>query len=654
MQNDGNNTGCPCTVCASQGKGKIPNITPSMYCNGLESALNSSTLKGVGQSLPLRNNLQTERDASMARHAETPEVKRRVGRPPKWTPVTKVDDEGNPDVYRILIDKLQEQKSIDEPVKEPMSMDWRAERSLLPPMLDRYVRQPAWIPRVGEIVLFIKTIGASQRVSYDDKSRQYRIYDSDEAGFTEFPRWEAGIVGQVASESLRLDDLVSETDKSHNVIYSGFRVEAFPDPNSNEKPDSKRYKYVPLHHLRPFVFWQEYLRDIPEKLWHPTLRHAMTVSSTVSLLEKYRFKGSWPKAELLCKGLYLGSELILVGDAVRLMPKDGNGPVEDVLKITSIKLIFSNLDKSSRSDDDEGHPYNTAIHVYGQGFTTNPDRATNVTVDGEATLPSMSGYESLLPMHHPRQRLRIPFNRVLGRCFEAEAMSQWFPASDTKARLNAGAEGMRHARVYSSKTYLRIDQGRTWFWADTRAEAMDLESLNAQEVGRYDKSRDPYRWRACIEIIDGLVEQQKLQSDSSSMAKDLARPGRPLLGYNSMRNNLVRSALQAAADTETEIGGQGVISGEASAMNAGNANSGIKRTLVHSIERGYDYDQKGAGGDGVVISDDSDEDPDSSKGASERQNRDPNKDVNQLQAADTQTRSASQTPKKQRVAIVID
>ena len=594
------------------------------------------------------------------------EAKRGSGRQPTWSPLGKVDDEGTPDVYRILIDGLQEERIIDEHVKEPMSMDWRAERALMPAMFHRLAKQPYWTPRVGEIVLFIRTIGTTQEICFDDACRQYRIYDSNQAAFIGYPRWEAGVVGQASEEELHLDELVHEKGRKVNITYSGFRVEAFPDPNSNEKPDSKQYKYVSLHHTRPFVFWQDHLGSVPEKLWHPTIKHALTIMSTVSLVEKYHFRGTWPVAELLCKGMYIGSEFIVLGDLVRLMPKEKNDPVEDVLKITSIKLIFSNLDKASDNDYDEGHPYNSAIHVIGTAYTTNPNRAGRDVMEIDALdgpfLKTVSGYERLYRMHGAKQSLRVPFKRILGRCFEAEAMMLWFPPANKVqykvANLDIGAEGIRDARSYSSKTYLRVKEGRAWFWADTRVEALDLGSFNAQEVGRYDEDREPYRWRTCIKIMDGMAgfQESGFDEDAGCQAKELAGPSKPLLGY-STKNSLVRSALQAA--TESELGSSVQSNREDDLAATANRTYVMKRNFAQSIGNPSNPTIS-SDGKSVIIdisNEDCDEMPDSEstrQSAVEQSLNGLAENIGRLQAGDGISHSAPQTPKKQRVEVVID
>jgi hypothetical protein len=47
----------------------------------------------------------------------------------------------------------------------------------------------------------------------------------------------------------------------------------------------------------------------------------------------------------------------------------------DVLKVTAIKLVLPNLDAASDNDNDDGHHYNSAIHIQGNSYTLDCNRA---------------------------------------------------------------------------------------------------------------------------------------------------------------------------------------------------------------------------------------------------------------------------------------
>jgi len=457
------------------------------------------------------------------------------------------DDEGSPDVYRNCINRLKKEGFLDTVISEPLSMDWRAERQLVPSLLDNIMNQPLWEPRIGELVLFVRDLNAGEEVHFDEATRVYKIYRPNAGTFSGLPRWQAGVIAQPSEEPVNLEDLVSESNKTSNVTYSGFRVEAFPDPNGDDKSYSKQYKYLPMHQIRPFSFWQELLHGIPDQQYDRTLRHAFAATSTFSLVEKYHFKGTWPTADVLCRGLYIGSELISVGDIVRLVPADDE-LVTDILKVTSIKLRFTNLDEASDNDYDDGNPYNSAVHVTGIAFTTQPARAYSSEALPVRPGPSsilhagFAGYDEFYARQEPGKKTQVPFHRVLGRCYEAEAMALWFPEGassiDQTADLSKGLSGLLKARKYSSDNYRRIQADKTWFWGDCRTDSLDLETLNSQEVGRRDPDRDPKKWRKELRVIDGVADA----AEKASLRQERATL-RDARGYAFGDSSLVRSAL---------------------------------------------------------------------------------------------------------------
>ncbi|KAJ9644153.1 hypothetical protein H2199_004021 [Coniosporium tulheliwenetii] len=303
-----------------------------------------------------------------------------------------MDDEGNPDVYRNLIDKLKREDTVDEPIMEPMTMDWRAKRESLPAYLDRVSQQPMWMPLV-----------------------------------------EAGVVGQTPAEEVRIEDLVTEPHKQYQVNYSGYRVEPLPDPNGKDKSLSKQHKYVPLHYIRPFDFWQDFLKGIPEEKWHPTIKHALTVTTTLSFVEKHCFTGTWPTTRISCRALFLGPEFLTL-------------------------------------DDTDKTPIDPASKELPRG---------------------LEGYEPLYRLYDPAKFLRVPFYR-----------------------------------------------------ADTRAEALDLETLNSVELAAIEETRDPKAWRACIRVMERVADER----DRVEVKKALLAQ-RPLRVSGRLEEAGVEVAIQEEGET---------------------------------------------------------------------------------------------------------
>ncbi|EAT81200.2 hypothetical protein SNOG_11492 [Parastagonospora nodorum SN15] len=231
-----------------------------------------------------------------------------------------VDDEGTPDIYRNLIDKLRRHVDIDEIIEQPLSPDWLAEKEVLPGILQNLKEQDQWLPRIGEIVLYLRDLPASVEVMQHEQTGEYQLYDEEAEVFLGPPRWQAGLVGEVPTTELPSIADLHRSDTGASVIYSGVRIEPLPSLDALDKSLSKRHKYVPLRQVRPFALWRELLKQVPQEEWHVTVINALTVSSTMSLFGQYRFRGSWPEAFIYCYGIHFGSEVFTIGDTIRLLP----------------------------------------------------------------------------------------------------------------------------------------------------------------------------------------------------------------------------------------------------------------------------------------------------------------------------------------------
>ncbi|KJX99729.1 hypothetical protein TI39_contig352g00062 [Zymoseptoria brevis] len=422
----------------------------------------------------------------------------------------QVDQEGMVDVYRLLLDKVKEagtEGSTLEMFADQVSPDWRAGHELVEELLSK--KDPMYSPRYGELVLFTRSGPENTN-----------------------PRWEVGVVTQLPVEPISDEDLLEvPPTKTHNVSYSGFRVEPMPEPNNNQKQYSSQHKYVPLHSIRPLSLWRHCLKGDADSQTHPTLRHALTVASSFCTVGPIKFQGTWPSASLYMRGCFIGPELVVLGDTVRLMPRlsDDQDSVTDIMIISSIRLRFVNMDEANDDDYDGEIPYNTCLHVLGKAYTLNPAKGHR----GDDTKPALPRpdlaiYGTWYPMvdpDEPKAKLEIPFARILGKCFEESAMEAWLsppsttPASSFQA-VNArpmppykpdfsrGLEAIREARQYSADNDSRIDREseKSWFWAETRIEQLDLHEVNGRFVGVKDQTRDKVQmkaWRQALKVLDG-------------------------------------------------------------------------------------------------------------------------------------------------------
>lgn len=459
----------------------------------------------------------------------------------------QVDEEGTPDIYRSLIDKLKNagpEGEVDEPIVESMSPDWRMGHAMLMDLLEDWSELPNYVPRQGELVMFVRNLAPNEGLGWDSSAQRYRVVDNNAMAWLDVPKWEAGVVTQLPTEAVTDEDLMGiPAGKQHSVVNAGFRIEPLSSPSSVSKSYTKQHKYVSLHATRPLALWRECLHGLDEKDWHPTVRHALTVTSSCCVIGKYHFRGTWPDATIFSQGLYIGPELVQIGDTVRLYPRSGDRQkVTDVMIITAIKMQLVNLDEASDDDQDDGHPYNTCIHISGRLYTQDPRRSFDAVgkepISSASPLlsPSMKELGTWYHVCDPKNvkaRIEVPYQRVIGRCYESTALKAWssapegmpaptasgFQAVNAKpiikindktenVDVSLGLAGILEARTYSQEHDIRIDKasGKTWYWADTRIEQLDLHEVNDRFVGIKDDSRNRQKvdgWRKALKALDG-------------------------------------------------------------------------------------------------------------------------------------------------------
>ncbi|KAK0249452.1 hypothetical protein B0A54_03703 [Friedmanniomyces endolithicus] len=582
LMEHGSAFGCNCKMCVGGSR-----------ASGVGAAGEKGSSKGDRQSPHFAPSTATASRAQSYAPLPPPGPKL-IGRPKKQQDVEmaplprrkQVDEEGTPDALRMLLDKLKTagtEGKIDEPIFESLSPEWRTGHTMLMETLREWPKLPSYVPRVGELVLFVRSLASDESLGWDKDT--WRVLAGRE--WADKPRWEAGVITQMPTEAITDDDLKGvPVGKEHNVVGAGFRVEPLPQPNSVDKSLTRKHKYVPLHAIRPLALWKECLSGVEQPEWHPTVSNALIVASSFCVLGKYHFKGTWPEATVFAQAVYLGPEIVAVGDAVRLHNKTGDmepASVTDIMVITAIKVRIVNLDDASDDDLDNEPPYNTCTHISGRVYTQDPTRS----FDGIGKLP-ISAASPLFPIdlgglgtwYHvtdpkkPKARIEVPFHRVIGRCYESAALEAWFtPPSDvsppsgfqavnskpptiqvndraldtaSSVNISRGLQGILEARAYSVKRDIRIakDEGKTWFWADTRVEQLDIQEVNSRFVGARNEMRSKdclARLRKALEALDGKIGG--------------------LEGYNAARRE--REEKVARKREALEGGGSGLVAGSA-------------------------------------------------------------------------------------------
>ncbi|KAJ9616839.1 hypothetical protein H2200_000559 [Cladophialophora chaetospira] len=477
------------------------------------------------------------------------------------------DAEGTEDIYKEQLKTLyahkDSRKGIEDDIREPNSIDWRAEHSWVPPTahdwsgtdhvqqsLTSIEHQHTFVPRVGELVLFCPTFLDQHYLMLDEEAQQYKFYSFDQKCFHGFPAWRAGVIATIPSQTdadgpIDFPDIQDLPKKQNSLNTSGFRVETFPDPNNvYDKTASKQYKDLPLRNIRPLNHWQMLLRGIPRTKWHPSIENALTCMTTISLLEKFYFKGDWDAeqhrygvekkahASIRCKGVYIGAELITVGDAVRINPEQGKR-CTDVLVVESIRLQLRDVKPEHVLPESPLLSTQTYITLVGKAYTINRARhiekapqpgsqPTKISPEEAKTIFRPVGaalYGPWYTLHGPQHRYEISHDQILGRMHEGAAVQLWtgllqrkpFNSEEQmKPSLDYDLKGVEEGRVYAIHADERLAEAHTeallWFWADTRAEALDVQTFNGIEVGRYDKTRDKETlelWRTHLKILNG-------------------------------------------------------------------------------------------------------------------------------------------------------
>ena len=551
LMDNGGPIGCQCKVCSGNKRASTGGVTSGS--NGARSVSPARTSRYFAQTQP-KPNAPQQAPPGPLQNATT----RSIGAPllsqgrlssptPPRAPRKQVDEEGTTDVFRVLLDELKaadEDVVIDRKIVESTSPDWRVGHDLLKELLDDWKSQPRFAPRTGELVLYVSDLKAEETLAWDEDLHTWRKAEQDTGTLLARPKWEAGVITQMPLQHIDAGDLTNLPNAKDNVVNSGYRVEPLSKPGDDGKRYAKQHRYLPLHGLRPLTYWQDCLHDLPEQEWHPTVKHAISVTNTFCVIGRDRFKAvrdelSGSQATVFCRGAYIGSELITVGDAVRLLPnpdEQKSNEVTDILVVTAIKLRLVNIDDAGNDDWDDGRPYNICLHISGKAFTLDRKRSFDgvgkipIPSDSDLLPPGLQGYGQWYHFTDPKQtkaRLEVPYTRFFGRVQESIALETWFQAPISPKspqngiqqfrkpamaagykRLGRGLSGLVQARAYAHAEDPRIDKaaGKSWFWADTRVEALDLHEVNNRFVGPKDDSRDKEQmadWRKALKALDG-------------------------------------------------------------------------------------------------------------------------------------------------------
>ncbi|KAI9744457.1 MAG: hypothetical protein M1818_001986 [Claussenomyces sp. TS43310] len=331
-------------------------------------------------------------------------------------------------------------------------------------------------PRKGELVLFYENFFPALKL--DPLTQQLRIYDTAGTAPGTFPPWKVGVVAEIPERIPTIADLtmsMSVANRGEQEQPAQYLVELYRDTTSLRRSVASRVQSVDLSHIRPFNVAHEILTGQSQNSWHPSIKEAFKALNTVCFVAPKVTTGVWPRAHISCGGVWIGAELIILHDVVRLMPQESQEIIDTVMLIHDIRLEF---DETLR----EG---GTEAHLIGTLFSLSRSQRTRQTPLSHAELlglpQSMQGYTWYPIKHSPdKSMFKAAPSTVVGRCYEQRAVVSMIAAEDLDFGLSlhrGRSWAMAHALLVTA-----LKEG--WRLANDRSEALNLEVLNGVAVGR--------------------------------------------------------------------------------------------------------------------------------------------------------------------------
>jgi hypothetical protein len=355
----------------------------------------------------------------------------------------------------------------------------------------KYQTLPSFLPRKGELVIFYLEEELDCR--FEEISQQFRVFNEASGEFLGFPTWRAGVIVAEPENKLGHEDLSTQPYDQLEATKKLFRIELYPDPESGDKSLSSKSYDSPLSRIRPLSLFHEFLSGVAQMEWHETIHNALKSMNTVCVVEPIEFAGKWFSYSIRCRGIWIGPELYVNGDAVRLLPARGNGTEVDQI------MIINRIDH--RFENDNVRDERSSIVVAGPVITINKNRSfknTSFTVaeKQKLLLPASTAGYTWYPIdvstdgHPPESNYEgflddwqeVPVSYIVGRLYDLEAMKILLNISN----FDVGGLGMKRARRWAKKhrTTTKVNNHQEWILTVDRIEALDIEMLNGRAVGK--------------------------------------------------------------------------------------------------------------------------------------------------------------------------
>lgn len=164
-----------------------------------------------------------------------------------------------------------------------------------------------------------------------------------------------------------------------------------------------------------------------------------------------------------------------------------------------------------------------------------------------------------------------------------ETLNFWLNSEPgSQPTLDAGREAFTEARAFSRGTDICVTQTSvsTWYWGDSRADALNLHTINGLEITKFDQERDIRDLRKKVKVIDDM-ENGKPSTGKSAAAAPLASRG--LRRYMAPGTTDLPGQTDAAQDTSTS-------SSVAESSSTGTSSS-ANRKRPHIINLSDDEDE---------------------------------------------------------------
>ena len=237
----------------------------------------------------------------------------------------------------------------------------------------------------------------------------------------------AGVITQVPNTNVTIWTLGEKRGEEEDGLHlSGYLIEPFPDFFRPEKDATVASLYVPIRNMCPFTYAVELHKGLFAREYHGSIYSAMERMCNFSLVYQQYIKGQWPGAILYFAGIYLGAELIVVGDAVRIKSEILEKRCHEIMIVKSIKLKYNDLE----AEDDgtvTGEKFGLRRLLFrGYGYTTDN---THLNVGEEVPFSeefvvhkAMRQQQKSVKWYRigkPGQEMEVDFSRIIGRLFEA-------------------------------------------------------------------------------------------------------------------------------------------------------------------------------------------------------------------------------------------